>query len=60
MVFLIITVCAGKLTPHAKVAVEIKIPICFSANKSSTNHQSFQFKPAWWIPKPYSNDSLKY
>ncbi len=29
---LIITVCAGKLTPQAKVAVEIKILKCLSAN----------------------------
>jgi len=53
------TVCAGKLTPHAKVAVETKSYICFAPNRSSTNAQSHQSSPAWWIPIPNSIRSFK-
>ena len=48
------TVCAGKLTPQAKVAVDIKILIWFYQNKFSINFLSFLERPAWWIPNPFS------
>jgi len=49
---LMITVWAGKFTPHAKVAVEIRSCKCLSANRSSTSVLSFQLRPAWWMPTP--------
>ena len=43
---LIITVCAGKLTPQANVAVETKTWMCLSAKRSSTSVLSTLVMPA--------------
>ena len=53
------TVCAGKFTPQAKVAVDTKIFKCLSANNSYTKSLSGLDKPAWWIPIPSTNNSFK-
>lgn len=50
---------AGKLTPHAKVAVETKIFIFFEANKFSTVSLSDRLSPAWCIPIPSGKSSLR-
>ena len=53
-----ITVCAGRLTPHASVAVEHSTWTWRSAKRSSTSVRSARARPAWWIAKPYGRRSL--
>lgn len=50
---------AGRLTPHANVAVEINNYMCPSWNKSSTNNLSDLAMPAWWIAIPSGKSSLR-
>ena len=56
---LIITVWAGRLTPQARVAVDISTCMWPSANRSSTRVLSILFIPALWIAKPYGSKSFK-
>jgi len=53
-----ITVWAGRFTPHAKVEVETKTWMWRSANKSSTRVRSTRFIPAWWIANPKGKSSF--
>ena len=50
---LITTVCAGRFTPHASVAVEHKTFNRRSRNKRSTRSRSMRVIPAWWMPIPH-------
>ena len=51
------TVCAGRLTPHANVAVDTSTCMWPSAKRSSTSVRSARVIPALWIAKPYGNKS---
>ena len=55
---LMITVCAGRLTPHASVAVLTSTCVWPSANSSSTSVRSERFMPAWWMAKPKGSSSF--
>ena len=46
------TVCAGRLTPHAKVAVQHKTFTTPAAKRRSTRVLSDRSMPALWQPKP--------
>ena len=55
---LIITVCAGKFTPQASVAVHTSSWIKPSENSFSIRLRSERSIPAWWHPNPFSTSSL--
>lgn len=52
-----ITVCAGRLTPQARVAVETNTDMWPFEKRSSTKFLSFFDKPAWWNPMPVPNNA---
>ena len=54
---LMITVCAGRFTPHASVAVHTSTFTTPSLNIFSVRVRSARSIPAWWMPKPDSNSS---
>jgi hypothetical protein len=56
---LMITVCAGRFTPQASVAVDTNTLIWLSAYNYSTSNLSFLSRPALWMPIPYGNKSFK-
>mmetsp|Transcript_15707 Transcript_15707/g.53639 ORF Transcript_15707/g.53639 Transcript_15707/m.53639 type:complete len:336 (-) Transcript_15707:647-1654(-) len=52
-----ITVCAGRFTPHARVAVHTSTLSTPAANARSTSVRSERSMPAWWHPKPLGKSS---
>jgi len=52
---LMITWCAGRLTPHASVEVVHSTMMYFSANAFSIKVRSLRLMPALCIPNPFSN-----
>ena len=56
---LMITVCAGRFTPHASVAVLTSTCTCPSAKSSSTSVRSARLIPAWWMANPYGSTSRR-
>lgn len=54
---LMMTVWAGRLTPHASVAVDTSTCTWPSANRSSTRVLSDRAMPAWWMAKPWGSRS---
>jgi len=55
---LITTECAGRLTPHAKVAVQTSTRAAPAPKKRSTRVRSGRSIPAWWMPKPVRKSSF--
>mmetsp|Transcript_574 Transcript_574/g.1538 ORF Transcript_574/g.1538 Transcript_574/m.1538 type:complete len:267 (-) Transcript_574:621-1421(-) len=55
---LMMTVCAGRFTPQARVAVLTSTCTCCSRNRSSTRDRSDRGIPAWWIANPYGRRSF--
>mmetsp|Transcript_3399 Transcript_3399/g.7067 ORF Transcript_3399/g.7067 Transcript_3399/m.7067 type:complete len:216 (-) Transcript_3399:1040-1687(-) len=49
---LMMTVCAGRLTPHASVAVQTSTLMSPSPKSRSMSDRSGRSIPAWWMPKP--------
>ena len=56
---LMMTVCAGRFTPHASVAVDTSTCTWPPANRSSTSLRSARAMPAWWMAKPYGSTSFR-
>lgn len=52
------TVCAGRLIPHASVAVQQSTTIAPSLNICSVSRRSFLSMPAWCTPMPLRKCSL--
>jgi len=55
---LMITVCAGRLTPQARVAVQTSTFKSPCENSFSTRLRSALSIPAWWMPTPFSNNAF--
>ena len=49
---LMMTVCAGRLTPQASVAVQQRTFTWPSEKRRSVRLRSERSMPAWWMPKP--------
>ena len=52
------TVCAGRLTPQASVAVQQSTLMWPCEKRRSVRLRSLRSMPAWWWPKPRSNSAL--
>mmetsp|Transcript_18092 Transcript_18092/g.68344 ORF Transcript_18092/g.68344 Transcript_18092/m.68344 type:complete len:217 (-) Transcript_18092:343-993(-) len=51
------TVCAGRLTPQASVAVQQSTLISPAMNSCSARLRSLRSMPAWWMPMPMPTSS---
>ena len=56
---LMITVCAGRFTPHASVIVDTSTWISPRPNSSSTAVRSERQSPAWWMAKPAGSSCFR-